>query len=96
MTDHNDMRKAVKLARLVTTGNLVFQAKKACRITAPNAAMDDGEIGKIMRWIGQSTGDTILGPGGSTLGVTGIGLMLFATLEQFPEFFQRRGLSQVN
>jgi len=80
----------------VNAQELVAQAKLACHITTTNSEMTDDEIREAVRWIGQQTSDTIWDNGKPVFGKSGINLMLFVTLAEFAEFYERHGLSQFN
>ncbi len=96
MSEYYDLDRAELLSMLITTGDLVRKAKKVHHMTKPNSELDDGEIGKLMRWIGRATDSVFTSPSGSTIGERGIALMLFVALQEFPEFYQRRELAQFN
>ena len=75
---------------------LVASAKKACSITKPNSEMNDDEIRTIVHWIFECLSDTSWVDGKMVPGRAGIDLMLFVTMSEFPEFYQRYGLGQFN
>jgi hypothetical protein len=81
---------------LLTTTQLVLLAKETYRITAPNAEMTDDQVRIVARWIGQHASDTLQVDGKVIFGRIGIGLMLFVTLSEFPEFHCKHGLGQDN
>jgi hypothetical protein len=84
------------LAACLTTSDIIEQAKKSCGIAKPNSKMTDDEIRQVVRLIAQGTPDTTWECGKVKFGLIGIGLMLFLTLSEFPEFYMRYGLSQFN
>ena len=71
-------------------------AKRACEITKLNNEMTDDDIRKVMRWIGEGAPDTVWIDEKPILSKLGIGMMLFLSLSEFPEFYIRYGLSQFN
>jgi len=78
------------------TGELIALAKEACSITKPNSEMTDGEIRIIVHWIFERLPDTSWADGKMVPGRAGIDLMLFVTMSEFPDFYQRHGLGQFN
>ena len=77
-------------------GELIVLAKEACSITKPNIEMTDDEIRTITHWILERLPDTSWVDGKMVLGRAGIDLMLFVTMNEFPEFYQEHGLGQYN
>jgi hypothetical protein len=84
------------LAACLKTSDIIEQAKKSCGISKPNSQMTDDEIRKVVRLVAQETPDTTWEGGEVKFGLVGIGLMLFLSLSEFPEFYMRYGLSQFN
>jgi hypothetical protein len=81
----------------MTPAQLVDWAKANLNIIKLNAQMTDEDIGRIMRWIGECSYDTIYVDGDKPrLGRVGIGNMLFTTMMEFPEFYMRYELWQRN
>ena len=80
----------------VKTSELVNLAKANLGITKPNGELADDDIRAIARWIGMQAQDTAYINGEVTFNRTGIDLMLFITLAEFPEFYSRYELSQFN
>ena len=78
------------------TGELVASAKEVCSITKPNSEMTDDEIRAVIHWLGKRLPDTSWKDGKMVLGRAGIDLMLFVTMSEFPEFYQKHGLGQYN
>lgn len=78
------------------TGKLVASVKKACSITKLNSEMTDDEIRIIAHWIFEQLPDTTWADGKIVPGRAGIDLMLFVTMNEFPEFYQKYGLGQYN
>jgi len=58
--------------------------------------MTNDDIRKVMHWIGEGAPDTVWIDEKPVLGKLGIGMMLFLSLSEFPEFYIRYGLSQFN
>ena len=78
------------------TGELVASAKEACSIIKPNSEMSDGEIRTIVYWIFEQLPDTSWVNERIVPSRAGIDLLLFVTMSEFPEFYQRYGLGQYN
>jgi hypothetical protein len=78
------------------TRELITLAKEACSITKPNSEMNDDEIRTIVHWIFERLPDTSWKDGKMVPGRAGIDLMLFVTMNEFPEFYQEHGLGQYN
>ena len=78
------------------TGELIALAKEACSITKSNSEMNDDEIRTVVHWIFERLPDTSWENGKMIPGKAGTDLMLFATMSEFPEFYQRHGLGQYN
>ena len=88
---------ACNLSEYVTSRQLLICAKICLDITKPDSEMEDGDIRKAMRWIGESAWDTVRTDGDKPkIGPHGIGLMLSVTLLEFPGFYEEHGLSQFN
>jgi hypothetical protein len=83
-------------SRYLRTRDALNQAKEACGITKPSSELSDDEIRIVVRWIGKHALDTQWRDGKPVFGRIGIGAMLFVTVSEFPEFYQRYGLSQFN
>jgi hypothetical protein len=76
---------------------IVGWAKANLNIMKLNDDMTDEEIGRVGRWIGACSIDTIYVDGEKPrLGRIGINNMLFVTLMEFPEFYVRFRLAQHN
>jgi len=58
--------------------------------------MTDDEIRATIYWIFERLPDTTWKDGKMVPGKAGINLMLFVTMSEFPEFYQKYGLSQFN
>jgi len=71
-------------------------AKISCSIDKPNSSMTDAEIKTVVRLAAHNTPGTHFEDGKLVFGLIGIGMMLFLTLMEFPEFYVRYGLSQLN
>ncbi len=78
------------------TSSTVELAKESCGVLTPSSEMTDDEIRTVCKWIGQHAPDTMLIDGKPTLGRIGIGAMLFITVTEFPEFYEKYGLAQFN
>ncbi|GAI54105.1 unnamed protein product [marine sediment metagenome] len=74
----------------------VSLAKKICHIDKPNGEMTDEEIAIVCNWFAGWAPDTRRVDGELVIGVKGTGIMLFLALSEFPLFYQKHGLSQVN
>ena len=77
-------------------GELIALAKEGRSITKPNSEMTDDEIRTIAHWIFEHLPDTSWQDGKMIPGRAGIDLMLFVTMSEFPEFYQKHGLGQYN
>ena len=84
------------LSSCSNTRELVASAKEACSIIKPNSEMSDGEIRTIVHWIWEQLPDTSWEDGKMVPGRAGIDLLLFVTMSEFPDFYQRHGLGQYN
>jgi hypothetical protein len=71
-------------------------AKDACGIHVPNSEMTDDQIVKVVRWVGEHAPDTRWEDGKPVIGRRGIEAMLTMTVVEFPEFYEKHGLSQWN
>ncbi len=71
---------------------------KAClSINKENFEMTDGEIRKVIRWVGECSYDTIFVDGEKPiLRRVGIGMMLTVTLLEFPWYYMKYELAQFN
>lgn len=79
------------------SANIIIDIVKAqYNIGELNSEMTDGDIGRIMRFLGSGAPDTVWIDGKPNLGRTGIGIMLSLTMYEFPEFYCRHELWQVN
>ena len=85
------------LSEYVEADTLVNWAKACLNIIKLNDDLTDQDIGKIMRWIGECSYDTVYVDGDKPiLRRVGIGMMLSVTLLEFPEFYARYELAQFN
>ena len=75
---------------------IVEVVKEENSIRKPNSEMSDGEIAKVMKFIGYGAPDTFSVDLELHLGRIGIGAMLSLTLYEFPEFYIRHELWQRN
>lgn len=78
------------------TGLAVETAKQACNIATPNPEMSDEEIRTVCKWLAEKAPDTIWANDEPKLGRMGIGVMMSVALYEFPEFYDKYGLSQFN
>ncbi len=78
------------------TGLAVETAKQACGIATPNPDMSDEEIRTVCKWLAERAPDTTYVGGKPKLGKIGTGVMLSIALYEFPDFYDRYGLSQFN
>ncbi|MFC1957498.1 hypothetical protein ACFLX0_01610 [Chloroflexota bacterium] len=85
------------LSEYMETSELIDWAKANLNIVKLNNEMTDGDIRKIMQWIGMCTVDTVFIDGDKPiLRRLGVGMMLSMTLLEFPDFYSRHELSQFN
>lgn len=76
---------------------LVEVAKNVCDIRTPTSAMTDSEIREVCREIAENCPDTRYDLGDKVIfGPIGIGMMLFIALTEFPEYYERFELAQMN
>lgn len=78
------------------TNTIVDTIKNTLGISKPNHEMSDDEIAEVMRTIGFQAPDTSVIDGEATIGKMGISAMLSLTLLEFPEFYERHELYQIN
>jgi len=78
------------------TSFAVETAKQVCYINKLNSEMTDDEIATVCKWIGEKAPDTVYANGKPVYGRIGIETMVFIALSEFPEFYERNGLSQWN
>jgi len=71
-------------------------AKKACGINTSNLDMSDEEIRTVCKWLAEKAPDTIWADNEPIFGRMGFDVMLSITLYEFPDFYERYGLTQVN
>ena len=80
-------------AEYLTAAELVTLGKVACDVETPTAEMTDGEIRMVVRWIAviltKAEGDILCNR-------QAVEIMLFVTMSEFPEFYERYELSQEN
>ncbi len=74
----------------------VETAKQACSITTSNPEMSDEEIRTVCKWLAERAPDTTYIDGKPKLDRIGTGVMLSIALYEFPDFYDRYGLSQSN
>ena len=79
-----------------SAGDIVTSAMHNLNIVKPLKDLTDNDIRGIIRWIGYRTYDTILTEGKPILGRIGIGLMLSVALMEFPDYFAKFSLWQLN
>ncbi len=85
------------LDEYMSVDEIVDWGKANLNIIKLNSDMNDGDIRKVIRWIGMCAVDTIFVNGDKPiLRRIGIGMMLSVTLLEFPEFYMRYELSQFN
>jgi len=66
-------------------------------IDKPKEELLDADIRAIMRYIGLwASGIDLADPADQIIGLFGVGIMLTVTLLEFPEYYERYQLSQVN
>ena len=86
------------LADFVTARMLVEMAMYDLGIVTPKEGLVDADIKKIMHFIGVWATNTET-PGLDShkrISLFGVGIMLTVTLLEFPEYYERYQLSQVN
>jgi hypothetical protein len=86
-----------KLDCWLTPTRIFDWAKASLNIIKPNSDLSEGEITRIMRWIGERSYDTIhTGKDKPKVGRHGINNILFMMLMIFPNLYIEWGLSQPN
>jgi len=77
--------------------DLVDIAKVELGINKNNALMSEEDIREVCKWIAVRAPDTKEDENGvPTLGRQGIDTLLFISLNAFPKFYEKYGLSQMN
>jgi len=79
-----------------STSGYMETVKSILDINKPNDEMTDDEIREVIRYIADRAPDTITIDGKSRPGRQGVELMVFLALTEFPEFYTRYELWQVN
>ena len=82
--------------QFLKTSEVIEIAKISYGIDKPNSSMTDAEIKTVIRLAAHHTPGTHFEEGKLVFGLIGIGMMLFLTLMEFPDFYARHGLSQLN
>ncbi len=90
------MAEEDRLSMYMETDTIIDVARSMLSISAPNPEMTDEEIAMVMKKLAEGAPDTIWVDDKPVFGRMGIGLMLSLTLYEFPEFYMRHGLSQLN
>jgi hypothetical protein len=86
-----------KLDCYLTPAQIFGWAKANLSIIKLNEDLDEDEITRLMRWIGECSYDTIFIDGDKAhIGRHGIGLMLSVTLMEFSRLYEEWELSQYN
>ena len=81
----------------LTPAQIFGWAKANLGIVKLNEDLDEDEIAKLMRWIGECSYDTIYTDGDKPhLGRHGIGLMLSVMMMEFPKLYEEWELSKYN
>ena len=75
---------------------LIVGAKEMLGIEKPDSEMADWEIANVMKLLAQGAPDNIWVDNKVVYGRLGISAMLSLALYEFPDFYIRHGLSQVN
>jgi hypothetical protein len=76
---------------------LIDWAKANLNIPKPNEDLTDHEIRRVVRWIGDSSVDTVYINGEITRpGRIGINNMLLVTMLEFPDYYMKYELAQFN
>lgn len=77
--------------------SVVELAKKSLSINEGNGFLDDKQIANICRWIGErAPDDKVIDINGHKFSRAGVEAMLFISIMEFPSFYERMGLSQLN
>ena len=82
--------------QFLKTSEVIEIAKISYGIDKPNSSMTDAEIKTVIRLAAHNTPGTCFEEGKLVFSLVGIGVMLFLTLMEFPDFYNRHGLSQFN
>lgn len=78
------------------TDTIVDTIKNSLGIKKLNCYMSDDEIAEVMRAVGFMAPDSSIIDGETAIGKMGIAAMLSLTLLEFPEFYAKHELYQVN
>jgi len=90
------MQEDERLDLYLQPDSIIELAKSHQGISKPNSDMTDEEIADIMKFLASGAPDTMWVDGSPYFGRIGIGLMLSLTLYEFPDFFARHELPQIN
>ena len=74
---------------------LIDVACSACGIPRFRLGMGDEEIAKVCKWIGEQAPSNELVDGKKVIGAEGFDAMIFLTMTEFPEFYERHQLAKV-
>ena len=89
-------RNVSEVRAFVSAHELVALAKEKLDITNHNGLLDEEDIREICKWVATLAPDAIEVNGELTFGKTGIGMLLFVSLSEFPRFYEKYELSQPN
>jgi len=85
------------LSEYMEISQLIDWAKANLNIIKLNSDMTDGDIRRVIRWVGMCAVDTVFVDGDKPiLRRIGIGMILSVTLLEFPEYYSRHELAQFN
>jgi len=91
------MDPASKIRSYLAAIDMVNVARVELGITEKIPSFSDDDVRGVCRWIGSRAPDTITRDDDSLVfGKHGIDIMLFISLNVFPWFYEKYGLSQVN
>ena len=90
------MAEEERLDTYLSTDTIIDLVRAHLGIDNPKPDMTDEEIGEVMRYLASDAPDTIWVDDKPQFGRIGYGLMLSLTLYEFPEFYQRHELFQIN
>ena len=90
------MAEEERLHAYLDTDTIIDITKGQLGITNSRSEMTDEDIRSVMKFLASGAPDTMLFDDKPIFGRIGFGLMLSLTLYEFPEFYERYGLSQWN
>ncbi len=90
------MAEEERLDTYLDTDSIIDITKGQLDIGNSKSEMTDNEIARVMKFLASGAPDTMWFDDKPVFGRIGIGLMLSLTLYEFPEFYEKHGLSQLN